>query len=133
MKTRLKLANLPPSVNALWRHAKGGKTYRTREYQTWLNGEGWNLKAQMPGQPKWDQPVFITGAFRRPRANSDLDNRLKGIGDLLQDIGALANDKLINGWNVWWSSDLPEGIAADISITSADPISLPNRPVREAA
>lgn len=127
MKTRLKLANLPPSTNALWRHGKGGKTYRTREYQIWLNGEGWNLKAQMVGQPKWKEPVYITGALRRPRANSDLDNRLKGIGDLLQDIGVLADDRLIEGWNVWWSSTLPEGIAAEISITPADPVAITER------
>ena len=122
MKARYKLAHLPPSVNHLWRHTKGGKTFRTRDYQTWLNGEGWNLKAQLPSQPRFDGPVYITCPMRRPRADADLDNRLKGIGDLLQSIGAIANDKLIMGWNCWWSDDLPAGVAAEISIVGADPV-----------
>jgi len=34
MKTRLTLSQLPPSVNAIWRHGKN-RTYRTRDYMTW--------------------------------------------------------------------------------------------------
>lgn len=124
MKTRLTLAYLPPSTNSLWRHAKGGKAYRTNEYQTWLNGEGWNLKAQMKGQPTWSGPVYITMAMRRPRPNADIDNRLKGTGDLLESLGVITNDKLIHGWNAYWSDALPKGVAAEISITAADPFGL---------
>jgi len=123
MKARYRLDHLPPSVNALWRHSKGGKTYRTRDYQTWLNAEGWNLRAQLPSQPKFAGAVFVTAALRRPNATSDIDNRLKGIADLLQHIGAIANDKLIMGWNVFWSDDLPAGSAAEISIVDADAVS----------
>lgn len=122
IKARYQFANLPPSVNALWRHTKGGKTYRTSAYQTWINGEGWGLKAQLPAQPKFNGPVFITAALRRPSANSDIDNRLKGIGDLLQQVGAIANDKHIMGWNCWWSDDLPAGVAAEVCIVEADAI-----------
>lgn len=64
-------------------------------------------------------PVYVTIAMRRPSANSDLDNRLKGIGDLLQEIGAIANDKHIMGWNAFWF-ELPPGIAAEISIVDAE-------------
>ena len=119
MKTRLQLAHLPPSVNHIYRHTRRG-TFRTEAYRAWANAEGWTLCRQIANQPKWATPVYITAALRRPRANADLDNRLKGIGDLLQELGVIANDKLISGWNVFWSSDLPKEVAAEISITAAD-------------
>src|SRR5690242_18445728 len=109
MKTRLKIEALPPSVNHIYRHTRKG-TFRTQEYNTWANAMGWSIKAQMRGQPKWNEPVFVTAALRRPRANADLDNRLKGLADLLEDLGVISNDKLINGWNVFWSKSLPTGI-----------------------
>lgn len=119
-KTRLTLSQLPPSVNAIWRHTKGGKTYRTRDYMTWRNGEAWNLAAQIAGQHKFTGPVFLTIAMRRPRANSDLDNRAKGILDLLAHVQAIENDKLVMGLNMFWTRDLPAGVAAEISIVQAD-------------
>lgn len=119
-KTRLRLDHLPPSVNHLYRHTRGGKIYRTADYLAWMNGEGWNLRAQLAGQHKFNGPVYLTLAMRRPRANSDIDNRQKGVFDLLQSVGAIANDKLIMGVNAWWSDKLPEGVAAEITITEAD-------------
>lgn len=120
VKTRLTLNFLPPSVNSIWRYTKEGKVYRTKDYLTWQNGEGWNLRAQLVGQHKFTGPVYLTLAMRRPRANSDIDNRQKGVFDLLQSVGAIANDKLIMGVNAWWSDKLPEGVAAEITITDAD-------------
>jgi crossover junction endodeoxyribonuclease RusA len=120
MKTKLHLAALPPSVNAIWRHGKGGRTYRTREYMTWQNGEGWNVSAQMIGQPRFTGPVYITLAMRRRRKNMDGDNFQKGIFDLLESLEVIDNDKNIMGCNWYWSADLPEGVAAEISIVQAD-------------
>jgi Holliday junction resolvase RusA-like endonuclease len=120
MKTRLTLAHLPPSVNALWRYTRGGHMYRTSEYMTFLRGEEWALVPQLMDQHKFTGPVFITAALRRPRSNSDLDNRIKGLGDLLQHVKAIDNDKNVFGWNVYWSRDLPEGVAAEITIVQAD-------------
>lgn len=120
MKTRLTLDHLPPSVNHVWRHTKDGKTYRTKDYMTWRNGEAWNLTAQLRGQHRFSGPVYLTLAMRRPRANADLDNRMKGIADLLQHVAAIDNDKNIHGINAYWTADLPAGIAAEISIVQAD-------------
>jgi crossover junction endodeoxyribonuclease RusA len=120
MKTRLTLACLPPSVNAIWRHGKGGRTYRTREYMTWQNGEGWNIAQQMIGQHRFTGPVYITLAMRRRRSNQDGDNYQKGIFDLLETMEVIANDKHVMGCNWFWSRDLPDGVAAEISIVEAD-------------
>ena len=122
MKTRLTLAALPPSVNAIWRHTKGGRTYRTREYMTWRNGEGWNVSAQVIGQHRFTGPVFVTLAMRRRRSNQDGDNYQKGIFDLLEHLGIIDNDKNVMGCNWFWSADLPDGVAAEISIVQADAV-----------
>jgi Holliday junction resolvase RusA-like endonuclease len=124
MKTRILLRHLPPSVNHLHRHTmRGGKpvTYKTEAYTAWALGEGWDVRRQMAGQPKWAVPVRITAALVRPRSNVDLDNRLKGIGDLLQELEIVANDKLIHAWLVFWSADVAAGWAAEITITGAGP------------
>jgi Holliday junction resolvase RusA-like endonuclease len=120
MKTRLTLAYLPPSVNHAFMRRKAGQVIRTDAYRTWSNGEGYQVNRQLASQHRFTGPVFVTVAMKRPRSNADLDNRLKPIGDLLQKSGAIVNDKDIMGWNVFWSRDLPEGVAAEISITEAD-------------
>ena len=120
MKTRITLASLPPSVNAIWRFTKGGKMYRTREYQTWSNSEGWTVSRQMIGQHRFTGPVYVTLAMRRRRSSQDGDNFQKGIFDLLEHLEVIDNDKNIMGCNWFWSADLPEGVAAEISIVQAD-------------
>jgi Holliday junction resolvase RusA-like endonuclease len=120
LKTRITLASLPPSVNAIWRFTKGGKMYRTREYQTWSNSEGWTVSRQMIGQHRFTGPVYVTLAMRRRRSSQDGDNFQKGIFDLLEHLEVIDNDKNIMGCNWFWSSDLPEGVAAEISIVQAD-------------
>ncbi len=128
MKTRLQLESLPPSVNHIYRSARSKTTgqvtvYRSAEYNTWANSVGHSVNRQMAGQARWDDRVYVTVAFRR-RANADLDNRLKALGDLLQAHSVITNDKLIDGWNVYWSDALPKGVAVEISITAADPFGL---------
>ena len=120
MKTILRLTALPPSVNAIWRHTRGGKMYRTTQYMGFLRAEEWNLVPQLKAQHKFVGPVFITIAMRRPRSNADLDNRAKGTLDLLQHVKAIDDDKNVMGLNLYWSRDLPEGVAAEIVITQAD-------------
>lgn len=120
MKTRFHLAALPPSANAIWRHTRGGKTYRTAEYMTFLRSEEWNLAAQIKTQHKFTGPVFVTMAMRRPRSNADLDNRCKAALDLLQHVGVISDDKHVMGLNLYWSRDLPDGVAAEITIVQAD-------------
>ena len=120
MTTTLTLATLPPSANIIWRTGKRG-TYRNPKYVAWLEAEGLLLKSQLRGQKKYDAPVYVKMELRRPRKNSDLDNRLKGTGDLLQAIGAITDDKLIIGWIAYWADDLPKGVAAEITIFSIAP------------
>lgn len=119
MKTRLHLLNLPPSTNAIWRHTKGGQTYRAPAYQAWMAGEGWNVRAQLAKQRKFTGPIQVTLAMRRPRANADLDNRSKACLDLLQHVGAIANDRDVMRLEMFWTEGIPAGVAAEITIAAA--------------
>ena len=119
MKTRLTLCHLPPSVNHAYAHSRNG-VRKSDAYRTWANGEGHLINRQMAGQHRFEGPVYITLAMKRPRSNADLDNRIKPIGDLLQAHGAISNDKHVMGWNVFWTASLPAGVSAEISIVEAD-------------
>jgi Holliday junction resolvase RusA-like endonuclease len=86
----------------------------------WIRGEEWNVIPQLKTQHKFAGPVYITIAMKRPRSNSDLDNRIKPILDFLQHIAAIDNDKNVFGVNAFWSNNLKAGTAAEISIVQAD-------------
>ena len=75
------------------------------------------LKSQLRGQAKFDEPVSILLWLKQPRANSDLDNRLKPLGDLIASVGAITNDKLVHHWDIRWSQNLPKDIAGRILIS----------------
>lgn len=125
MKTIIRLSAIGPTTNHIWRHTTSrttGKpvTYRQRDYMTWLNAVGYEVNRQASDQPKWDAPVYITMAMRRPRTNADLDNRIKSHLDLLQSHKVISDDKLVNGINAYWSEHLPDGVAVEIAITAAD-------------
>jgi Holliday junction resolvase RusA-like endonuclease len=119
IKTRITLAHLPPSVNHAYSHTRTG-VRRSDAYRTWLQGEGHSVNRQLAGQTKFDGPVFITLAMKRPRSNADLDNRIKPIFDLLQAHGIISNDKHVHGLHVWWDQHLPEGICAEIYVRDAE-------------
>ena len=87
---------------------------------TWQNTEGWTIAKQLIGQHRFTGPVYITLAMKRRRKNQDGDNLQKAIFDLLENVNAIDNDKNIMGCNWFWSTDLPEGVAAEISIVQAD-------------
>ena len=116
MTTTLTLATLPPSANIIWRQGKRG-TYRNPKYVAWLEAEGLLLKSQLRGQKKFDVPVRVNMDLRQPRANADLDNRLKPISDLLESVGVVSNDKLIHRWNFGWFMGAPVGPAAYIEVS----------------
>jgi Holliday junction resolvase RusA-like endonuclease len=104
-RTLISLPVVPPSVNRIWRHGSG-RTYRIPAYTKWLNTMGLIAKGQMRGQPTWDVPVKVEILMRRPRKNSDVDNRIKAVLDLLQAIGVIANDNLVMGIKADWSDEV---------------------------
>ena len=94
----------PPSVNAIWRWVKRGRTGRTvarsEEYSTWLKDcDGWVL--DQLGVPAY-RPMIrgrytltVTLCITRWKT-CDQDNCLKALSDLLQRSRLVADDK--NAW-----------------------------------
>lgn len=81
----------PPSVNRIWRHAKG-RTYRNPRYMQWIERAVEASSGVQGGEP-YDGPVSVELRLYGPsRRSYDLDNRAKVLCDLLERIGVIAND-----------------------------------------
>lgn len=87
---------IPPSTNKLfsdspWGHnAKSGKRVKSAAYKAWRQEAGWELLQQHPPQIEGDVEVNI---FVGPRiVGADVDNRIKGLLDLLVDHRVLVDD-----------------------------------------
>lgn len=94
---------VPPSVNALWATV-GKRRVRTAAYRDWSMTAGRSMRSQWGGgRETIAHPVLIVMACERQTRSADIDNRLKPVGDLLESVGVLANDRLITAWlAVWW-------------------------------
>ena len=79
---------LPPSVNAMYRHF-GHTVYKTQEAKAWIREASFLLKAA-PFKDK--VAVNIDYYFKR---DSDIDNRIKALLDLLQSKGIITNDNQV--------------------------------------
>ena len=106
---------LSPSVNQNWR-AVSGRVIKSKAYRVWLNST-----ICMNGVPVWahemiQTPVAVVIKMRLPRANADLDNRIKPILDILVLRCFILDDKQVESLNVCWGQ--PEGGACEVTITS---------------
>lgn len=72
---------VPPSMNNAFINVRGVGRVKSKKYKLWQQAAGWALQAQphakIPGK------VRIRIQVRRPSANSDIDNRVKPLLDLL--------------------------------------------------
>lgn len=84
----------PPSANRLWRSGRtwGGQrvTHPSDEYKAWLTEAGWEAKRQA-GACAIRGPYAM--ALSVPPSRRDLDNNVKPVGDLLQSVGLIENDR----------------------------------------
>lgn len=90
----------PPSANAIWRNVKG-RTLKSKVYRQWLDRNAWKVKTQHVGEPI-DGPVTVSIHLNRPRANADIDNRIKPALDVLEAAGAIVNDKQVMSVYAAW-------------------------------
>lgn len=109
---------MPPSVNALYANVRGVGRVKTSAYRKWITEAQWMLVAQRnrPGkftQFQGDVAVSVQ-AYRDKRR--DLDNILKGICDLLQSTGTIANDNRIVEINAKW---VDEGVPCTVTVREA--------------
>lgn len=91
----------PPSANKIWRNVNG-RTLKSREYRRWLDLATWEIRIQQIG-PALEGPAVVSMSLRRPRANADIDNRIKPVLDALESGGALVNDKQVTCITAAWA------------------------------
>lgn len=91
----------PPSANKLWK-IRSGRIVKTDQYKSWRIAAAWAIRAQHRGNP-FTGPALITLSLRRPRANADIDNRIKPVLDALEAGGALVNDKQVTCVTAAWA------------------------------
>ena len=105
---------MPPSVNALWRTAKG-RIYRSLPYRRWMTA----ADAHCIMHKTLSRIKVIAGPFdalimfdrTRARAHRDLDNRAKAVLDWAATRELIANDKHCQALTMVWTprEDAPDG------------------------
>lgn len=101
---------LPPSVNVAYANNKKGSgrgRYKTAVYTAWAEEAGWELIIQKP--PK------IYGNFsaniildENKRGQSDIDNRVKCLFDILEKHEVIENDRMCDSFSIEWG-EAPKG------------------------
>jgi len=91
---------LPPSANTMWRNVKG-RTLLSKKYREWRT-EAASQIVFYQAPRKILGPVSIFIKARRPRRNADIDNRIKPILDLLEEVGVIENDNQVEFLCIRW-------------------------------
>lgn len=92
----------PPSTNKLFRNVPGRGRVRTGGYKAWADEAGWKLLAQKPA-PVPGRVIIVLG-IDRSNAQSDIDNRVKAIFDLLTDHKIIQDDKYVTAFAISWNA-----------------------------
>lgn len=109
------LLPMPPSANSIWR-GSGRHVYRSKSYMSWITEAGYLLNAMRIKM--LPPPYVIEYAFgRKDKRKSDVDNRAKPLGDLLQRHAIISNDCEIKDLRLLWSDEVASGMVR-ISIKS---------------
>lgn len=92
---------VPPSTNALYANVPGRGRVKTRVYRRWIDAASWEAKVQLMEQRGHVPPLAAKVELKvwLP-PGLDIDN-IKAIGDLLQRLGVVANDRDIDHLDVW--------------------------------
>lgn len=92
---------MPPSLWDMYQ-GHGKRKHLSASYAKWREDAGWFIRGVR--EPLLG-PVSVHIALRRPRANADLDNRIKPCLDLLQHYRVIDNDKQCVRVEALWNSD----------------------------
>lgn len=90
----------PPSCNMLFR-TTGNKRYKTGSYVLWIS-KGVDCIKQQNIALKLLKDINIEIYVPRLRINSDIDNRIKPVLDLLVKAKILVDDKYVNSVYAEW-------------------------------
>ena len=106
----------------MWR-ISGRRMYRSKKYMDWLAEVSLALELEL--RPEIDYPFNIEIVVGRPRRKdgslssrkSDIDNKVKGVLDVLQHCKVIKDDYLANRVTVMWSNEIEN---CKVTISTAD-------------
>lgn len=110
----------PPSANRLWR-AVNGRQIKSAEYRAWLleNQQIQSVERRLAGLttvPTIDGAYsMLVVAVAPDKRRRDLDNLLKPVGDLIQQLGLVADDANCRALSAAWDLDGPSGLRVILS------------------
>lgn len=106
---------IPPSLNNCFVNVGGRGRIKSRQYSRWMTSAGWELRIQRPR--KVAGKVSVSIVIARPNANSDIDNRIKPLLDLLVKHEVIVDDRHVAAISARWA-DAGEAVeGAEITIT----------------
>lgn len=90
----------PFSANRMYatRRLSSGYLNLSTDYKKWRTREGWNLRMQLGDCPIITCPYHMLVVL--PPTRMDDDNPIKPIGDLMQRMGLVSNDRNMHGHEV---------------------------------
>lgn len=136
------LPRLPPSTNQLFievegdtvMHHEGGKVVmkarprkrvKAQPYRQWRDEMGWEVKRQV--RKSITGPVAIVLELHRTyNQRCDLDNRIKGILDLMVEMKVIEDDSLVQELTARWVNQGPQVLVQIVPWT--DPLD-PSEPI----
>ena len=102
----IELSKLPPSTNALWRVAAGGRGYKSKRYVDWCSLADGELTKQRPA--KIAGPYALQLRFVRPdKRMRDIDNLIKPLNDALARSRVIEADHYCRRIEAEWVSEGP--------------------------
>lgn len=103
------LLPIPPSVNGMWINIPGRGRARSKDYRRWKTAAGWELMLQKP--KKIVGPYEVRILIGRKSRRADIDNRIKGLVDLLVEHGVVEDDRHMQSVSCGWADDVEKGLA----------------------
>lgn len=116
----------PPSVNSLWRTARG-RMYRSTRYTTWLQRAGDAVSGVWRSNPISGPVSVEIRVYGDSQRRWDLDNRCKAVLDLLQDQGVIEDDEQVHHLVMHRGPQRPGG-GAWVIVQRMDPETAPPWP-----
>lgn len=119
MEQKITLTRVPPSVNAMYRNVPGRGRVKTQDYKNWLKFSEPELMIQRPRRFVRRVDILIRIPSSQVRRNSDGDNRVKAIMDLLVRQRVIIDDSrdFVRRSAVEWADDIEQ---TEIIITAVE-------------
>lgn len=117
---RIASPHVPVSTNKAYRNATAKDRVKgrikTKEYTTWANAFGWDVKAAMVHQKPIKGPYILSITVCRSKRHplADVTNMEKVVSDTLQELGVIENDRFCERMTIEWG-EAQGGFIAEIS------------------